>query len=289
MPHIDDQLIAFKKLIEDAIKKDGSKGKAAIIRSSKPINLIHDAVKYELIENGIDPELIYPHIGESSPEIRMAGHIKQKDQDVCVVPRNIKKEKADINWGPMSYLKDKDVYGFDFSNNTLVINVRSQISSLAKNFDTLFERTIAEAQNLHIRYPDIVLGEVYLIPVYEYKDAEVKNKNVVFKKKPVKIQKYISFFNAINNRKLSKLDGLEAELENTRTAYCYERCALLIVDFSQPKPKLYKNSQELIDDGLLPEDFSIEYSELSFDSFAKDIIAVYKDRFDIDNISLSDE
>ena len=52
------------------------------------------------------------------------------------------------------------------------------MSSLAKNSDTLFERTFAEAQNLHMRYPDIVLGEVYLIPVHEYDDDMVKRGTV---------------------------------------------------------------------------------------------------------------
>ena len=44
------------------------------------------------------------------------------------------------------------------------------MSSLAKNADTLFERIFAKSLNLHMRYPNIVLGEVYLIPVYEYDD-----------------------------------------------------------------------------------------------------------------------
>lgn len=50
MAFIDEQLISFRDLIEDAIIQGGSKGKESIIRSSALINLIHDAVKYELIE-----------------------------------------------------------------------------------------------------------------------------------------------------------------------------------------------------------------------------------------------
>ena len=34
------------------------------------------------------------------------------------------------------------------------------MSSLAKNADTLFERTFAEAMNLHMQYPNIVLSDV---------------------------------------------------------------------------------------------------------------------------------
>ena len=72
----------------------------------------------------------------------------------------------------LEQFKEIDPYGEEYSKNTLVINVRSQMSSLAKNSDTLFERTFAEAMNLHMQYPDIVLGEVYLIPINEYDDEE---------------------------------------------------------------------------------------------------------------------
>ena len=59
-------------------------------------------------------------------------------------------------------LKTNDIYGADFSEKILSINVRSQMSSVAKNFDTIFERTFAEAYNLHNRLNKMVLGEVFL-------------------------------------------------------------------------------------------------------------------------------
>ncbi len=284
MSYIDKQLKKFKNLIDQAILKDGTEGKNKMIRSSRPINLIHDAVKKELIKQKVEPTLICPRLGECGPEIRVAGHIKKKDQDVCVMPRNIEKEEVRIDWGPLAYLSDEDEYGYKYSNNILVINVRSQISSLAKNFDTLFERTIAEAQNLHVRYPDMVLGEVYLIPAYEYDDKVAKEKKIGFKKKQVKLEKYISFFSAINGRTLSTKEGLEGELENIQNAYLYERCALLIVDFRKKQPKLYTSSAELKRDGLISDKFPIEYADLGFESFAKDIVAVYTERFDKHNI-----
>ena len=70
MAFIDDQLLRFKTELEAAILAGGVKGKESIIRSSALINLIHDAVKYELIQNGIDPSQIYPHLGETKPENR---------------------------------------------------------------------------------------------------------------------------------------------------------------------------------------------------------------------------
>ena len=272
MAYIDTQLLRFKNLIENAIIQGGTKGKESIIRSSKLINLIHDAVKYGLIENGLNQNNVYPHFKETKPEIKLAGVLKQKDQDICVLPSDIRRRQTIINWGPLAFEKKIDPYGFDYSNHSLVINVRSQMSSLAKNSDTLFERTFAEAQNLHMRYPDMVLGEVYLIPTYEYDDNHVKNNRVGFSGKHVDIEKYISFFNAINNR------------ETGGPSYEYERCALLIVDFRSQQPKPYHTSEELIADGLLPHNFGIEYATLSFDSFFSDILSVYDQRFGLGHL-----
>lgn len=229
MLFIDEQLIKFKRLIEEAIVDGGTQGKESMIRSSALINLIHDAVKNEFIQAGVKCDNIYPHFGETKPELKIAGFLKQKDQDICIIPSDISKEPTTINWGPMAFENKSDPYGFEYSTNTLIINVRSQMSSLAKNTDTLFERTFAEAQNLHMRYPDIVLGEVYLIPVHEYDDELVKRKQVGFRTKQTNVEKYISFFNSINNR----LTGDKN--------YAYERCALLIVDFNRPRPYLFRN------------------------------------------------
>lgn len=272
MAYIDDQLKLFKDMIEDSIRTDGAKGKESCIRSSVLINLIHDAVKQDLIEHGIKSENIYPHFGESKPEIKLAGFLKQKDQDVCVLPDNIQKKSVHINWGPLAFQNKTDPYGFEYSTNSLVINVRSQMSSLAKNADTLFERTFAESMNLHMRYPDVVLGEVYLIPVYEYDDVEVANKRIGFKANKSDVEKYISFFDSINNR--TKND------EN----YKYERCTLLVVDFRPSQPRLYRNSTELKADGIISENFAIEYATLGFDTFAEEIIDIYAERYKVANI-----
>ena len=146
------------------------------------------------------------------------------------------------------------------------------MSSLAKNADTLFERTFAEALNLHMRYPKMVLGEVYLIPVYEYDDELVKRNKVGFKKNQTDVEKYISFFDSINNR------------TDEKETYKYERCTLLVVDFRYKEPILYRNSKQLKDAGIISKDFGIEYATLGFDTFAEDIIDVYADRYEIGNI-----
>ncbi len=273
MSFIDDQLVIFKNMIEQSIRTGGAKGKESMIRSSALINLIHDAVKYELQQQGVLPANIYPHFLETKPEIKLAGFLKQKDQDICVVPSNIKRKPLTINWGPMAFQNKADPYGLEYSTNTLVINVRSQMSSLAKNADTLFERTFAEALNLHMRYPEVVLGEVYLIPTHEYDDAAVLHKQVAFKHHQTDIEKYISFFNSINNRAIGD------------EPYMYERCALLVVDFNSKNPRLFRNSAELKAAGLISENFQIEYATLGFDNFADDILKIYSQRYDINNIS----
>lgn len=272
MAYIDSQLLQFKRLIEYAIRAGGSKGKDSTIRSSSPINLIHDAVKKEFIDAGVRPENIYPPLGDTKPELKIAGFLKQKDQDVCIVPSNIRQKSEPITWGPLAFERKTDPYGYEYSTNTLVINVRSQMSSLAKNSDTLFERTFAEAQNLHMRYPDMVLGEVYLIPVHEYDDDMVKINRVGFKTNQTNVEKYISFFNSINNRQKS---GPE---------YAYERCALLVVDFDRPQPYLFNNSDELKCAGYISPSFEIEYENLNFRDFRYDILRAYAERFNIANL-----
>lgn len=272
MGYIDEQLIKFKKMIEDAIYYGGVEEKNACIRSQAPINLIHDAVKHELIEHGIKEELIFPHFGESKPEIKLTGFLKQKNQDICVVPKEINPQRTPIDWGIMAFQHKIDSYGFEYSTNMLVINIRSQMSSLNKNADTLFERTFAEALNLHMRYPKMVLGEVYLIPIFEYSDKKAAEHIVEFKKKPVKVEKYITFFHAINKRQQEEED------------YKYERCALLIVDFRPDAPRLYRNSEELKKDGLISETFPIEYASLAFDTFTEEIVDAYAERYPISNI-----
>ena len=270
MAYIDKQLLEFKRKIEQEIVERGTKGKESIIRSSTLINLIHDAVKSELISFGVKFQNIYPPFLQTKPELKLAGFLKQKDQDICVVPSNIQKVESCIDWGPLAFENKIDMYGPEYTTNTLVINVRSQMSSLSKNADTLFERTFAEALNLRMKYPKIVLGEVYLIPAHEYDDEAVKNKKVTFKDKATDVERYISFFSAINN--------YNGEI------YKYDRCALLIVDFNRDVPKLFVNSNELKEAGLLSKKFPIEYAELNFDNFAKDILNIYAQRFNIRNI-----
>lgn len=107
MSFIEDQLVTFKDMFEEAIrasKSDGLKAKTSIIRSSKPINLIHEAVKHELTLQGVKASHLHPPKGKSSPELKIAGFLKQKKQDVCVTPNcdRVPKVAGTIDWGPLS-------------------------------------------------------------------------------------------------------------------------------------------------------------------------------------------
>ncbi len=271
--NIQEAIDNFKELIESSIINNGAKGKEAMIRSSRPILNIHEAIKVELVEAGINEDLIFPPLNRRSPELKLAGSRKQKNQDVCVISDLDKAEEV-LEEGLLQDVVDE--FGEKFTERTISINVRSQISSIQKNFDTLYERTTSEAINLHDRCPKMVLGEVYMIAVPEYDDKEVKNHKIVFKKThQATVLKYIKSFQAINNRK-----GTE------KNFYKYEKVCLLIVDFSQSPAKIYNTANELKEARLIPEDSPIDISELSWEKFVPDLLEIHQERFaftDIDN------
>lgn len=247
----------------------GVQAKEALIRSQRLINLLHEAVKESIHAFGIDASRIFPPIGQQSPEMKIAGFLKQKDQDICVTPSGITPSRRSIDWGPLRFEADAfDEYGQEYSERTLVINVRSQLSSVRKNTDTLFERTFAESVNLHKVYPKMVLGEVYMIPVFEYDDEAMKQNQIAFKQKHTNIEKYISFFTAINNRN-SASDDISK----------YEKVALLIVDFSKNDPVVYSNTNQLVQDRLVRPAFPLELNELAFENFIPTVMAQYNERF----------
>jgi len=260
----------IKKSIEAAIKKSGTEGKNNLIRSQKPIKLLHEVVKAELIRNKVNPDLLNPPYDQSNGELSLSGFFKKKDQDVCVTPNNVKQKKEILNFQGILYGQE-DKYGFDLTEKSLSINVRSQLSSSAKNFDTLYERTFAEALNLHLRCPKMVLGELYMIAVNEYDSTSANNKQIKYKnvKGVAKhIEKYLLSFAAVNNRATTTDDHFK-----------YERVCLLIVDFSQKIPKVYNTDAELKKDNLLPANSIATIQNLSFPNFISDLMKIYSIRF----------
>jgi hypothetical protein len=266
----------IKKAIEIAIKAAGTNGKNNLIRSQKPIKLLHEVVKSELIRNKVNATLLRPKLSESKGELGLAGFFKKKNQDVSVVSNGLKKNEEKLNFQGILY-GTNDSFGFDFTEQTLTVNVRSQLSSSAKNFDTLYERTFAEALNLHLRCPKMVLGEFYMISVNEICSSSANSKTVLYKKpKNVSkhIEKYLLSFGAVNGRKSITSDH-----------YKYERVCLLIVDFSQKTPKIYNTDAELIADNLLPEKSIASIENLSFPNFISDLLETYSTRFGTGKLS----
>lgn len=260
-------LSSFKSLIENSILEGGEKAKQAMIRSSKPIQNIHEAVKTQLIKEAkIESERIYPTIKNTKPELTLSGFFKKKAQDICITPKELRKQKEILQLGFLC--GESDQYGIDFTEKTISINVRSQISSLAKNFDTLYERTIFEAYNLHMRCPKMCLGEVYMIAVPEYDSDFIKNNQINAKHSPKAIEKYIKSFEAINNRK-----------DYTKEEYKYERVCLLIVNFDHEEPIFYETDKALKDAKLLPEDSTVSIESLNWENFTTDLLNVYAQRF----------
>jgi hypothetical protein len=205
----------FKFAFEEAIKIAGDKGKTALVTSSKHINLFHEVVKSELIRNGVNPKLIFPALNNSNGELNLAGFIKAKKQDISVVSNNhLGKEVPELMTIGMMTGKT-DIFGIEFTEKILAINVRSQMSSITKNDDTIIERTFAETLNLHLRCPKMVLGELFVLPITGFNSDKVKLKLPIYepiqkvKKKSnskltsTAIEETINIFNSLNSRNLS--------------------------------------------------------------------------------------
>lgn len=266
MPTIQEAVNQIKLTLEKAIITNGEAGKLSLIRSQKPIKLIHEAVKSELVANQIAISQICPSLDISEGEITLSGFLKKKSQDIIVFPNGIEPVQEIIDTG---FLEGKiDSYGKDFTEKTLSINVRSQLSSLDKNFDTLYERTFAEALNFHLRCPNMCLGEVYMIPVYEYNTKDAQQNTISFSRSFRNVEKYLLAFNAIAGRIATNTD-----------LYKYEKVCLLIVDFSKEIPKIYSSDEELKRDELLSQNSTASINNLTFDRFVPLLLETYRARF----------
>jgi hypothetical protein len=247
-------------------KEHGRAAKNALIRSHTLIEGIHMVAKQsiadELSQRDIDFE-IYPPLESSKPELKLTGFIKGKKQDVTVLLEDPNEEI--IESGPLE--GNADPVGEDASEKSLVVNVRSQLTSIDKNFDTLMERAFAETLNLRLRLPDICIGEVYLLPINAYDDEEMKNDNIAWKDDCVAVERFIKTFNAIT--------GVE---EGERNLYKYDRSALVLVDFQKDPPDLITSKEDLIATGSVDSDFEQEFAELSPVNFAQDIVDSFLER-----------
>lgn len=269
---LNEALQIIKVAIEDVIRTGGSAGKNSLIASQQLVNLLHETIKSELVNENVNPVNIRPLIGQSNPEITLAGFLKFKKQDVCVFPNNLQPTQETLDFNGLFNTGANDPYGELFTEHILSVNVRSQLSSLGNNIDTMFERTYAEPMNLHRRVPKMVLGEVYLISVRELNSAQIAQNNPVYSNFTTatarQLEKYVKGFSALNNRKNQRDDDFK-----------YERLALVIADFSQNPIKVYNTTQELIQDNLLPANSTASMDGLQFQGFIRSLLDIYEKRF----------
>ena len=142
--------------------------------------------------------------------------------------------------------------------------LRSQMSSVDKNFDTLMERAFAETLNIRLRFPVITMGEVYLLPIEELDDEAMKKNKIIFKNRRVKIEKFIRTFNSFSGR--SSL--------NLEEQYKYDASALILVDFKQDPPKIIYNKMDLKQYGFSEEVCSM-FEKISAHGFDERLLEKY--------------
>ena len=248
--------------------RNGQIAKEALIRSSTLIMRLHEVVKQSLVaelENANRRHSIYPPIGLKGPELKITGYIKAKNQDIVVLFDDDKPQTELVAGGPLDGTMDPT--GKIQSERSIVIGVRSQMSSVNKNFDTLMERAFAETLNLRLRLPRLVMGEVYLLPVYEYDSEAMKINTIKFQQGKVDIEKFIRTFFGISGRRWN---------ETFDDVYKYERSSLVLVDFRQNPPKLYLTLEDLQADNLVSVRLQRSIADLSPCNFATDIIETHR-------------
>ena len=249
------------------VRETGLVAKDALIKSGSLIQRIHEVTKQslhdELLRRNIRHET-HPPIGKKTPELDIWGFLKKKKQDIVLILGDEKPVPEKIDEGPLTGQTDE--IGRQTTQNSIVIGVRSQLSSVDKNFDTLMERTFAETFNLRLRHPRLVMGEVYMLAVKDYDEQLMKQNLVGWKNSFTDIERFISIFNSLNQRD---------DVENIRDFYKYERCLLLLVDFSADPPKIYDTGDQLREDGVVSRHFSGDFSRISPINFSRDITDAY--------------
>ncbi|MDQ6757057.1 MAG: hypothetical protein M3004_08980 [Bacteroidota bacterium] len=268
----------IKSAIEDVIISGGTSGKNSLITSQQIVNLLHETIKSSLITEGVNRVNIRPQIGHANPEIVLAGFLKFKKQDVCVFPNNLHPHQELLDFNGLFNTSITEPYGELFTEHILSVNLRTQLSSLGNNIDTMFERTYAEPLNLHRRVPKMVLGEMYLISVRELDSGQIAHNNPVYcnftPATARQLERYIKGFSALNMRKGQRDDDFK-----------YERVALIIADFSQNPIKVYSTTQQLIQDNLLPPYSTATMDNLQFDGFIRTLLDAYEKRFGLNIFS----
>ena len=147
--------------------------------------------------------------------------------------------------------KDVDVSVIDPSNGPLMmVGVRSQMSSVAKNALTYYEDIIGECISLQDRFPMAVIGYVYLMPVRPIKAGK--------EHETINHSRYSQLYDAITGREGQAYKDIRG---------VFDQFAYMIVDFAGNPPTLR-------DDLLSP----VIDHDLKISSFVDRMIQTFKRR-----------
>jgi len=198
-----------KKLIEvlDSMREEFIKDPENSIRSKRFISKMHEYCIYELKRLGINEKKV-----QIKPEPTIFTSHKPKDIDVAVIEEDN---------GPL-----------------IAISVKSQMSSIAKNFMGYYENLIGDVIGLHDKFPFLVVGMLYLLPLKIIR----KNSEGKLRTESYDLVKIEELFRAVSNRK--DWDDRPSK---------YEHFAMLIVDFEKDPPQIVNNIP--VDKSLRIEDF----------------------------------
>ena len=234
-------LSRIKKAYEGEIKRDGG-NPGFLIRSGKIIDELHEYLKHELVRNGVKRNYINPPLGKTSPDKAIDGYFKTKDQDILV-----QKEE----------------------NQPLIsLNIRSQLSSVQKNYDTLFERLVAESVNIHEKFPLVPCGYLYLLPIAGY-NSDAMKENKVVRDERFNWEKYLTTFSLLADRE-----------DSDDKTFKYEKVCLLAVDFSVNPPYVLSSTKDFLSHDLITRDFakSFDYSSLRVNDIIEKLVYVFDRR-----------
>ncbi|RPI62011.1 MAG: hypothetical protein EHM48_04770 [Planctomycetaceae bacterium] len=253
---------------------NGHRAKEALIRSQRLIMKIHEVTKASMSESLTRqriPHIIHPPMGQSSPELSVTGFIKAKKQDLVFIMNGAQLAPERLSDGPLAGEMDK--MGREATGKSIVIGVRSQLSSVAKNFDTLMERAFAETLNLRLRLPKLVMAEVYMLPIVEYDDVPMVRNTIGFKRGFVPVEKFIRTFLGISGRDNQNLDG---------SLYKYDRSCLILIDCRNQVPTIFTTLDSLKEQNVVSPTFQADFNKLSPVNFCDDLISAYMERHPAD-------
>lgn len=148
--------------------------------------------------------------------------------------------------------KDVDVSVIHPKNGPLmIIGLRSQMSSVAKNALTYYQDIVGECISLQDRFPLAIIGYVYLHPL---RSIKLEHEDIA-----IDHARYAKMYNAISGRSGHDYKSLRG---------IYDQFAYMVVDFSKSPPT--------IEDSIVKS--AVPNRDLSVRTFVDRMVATYIDR-----------